>query len=183
MVTSEEIARTPLFAALAEDDRRRLSQSCADIRLAAEHAVYEGEERALFVVHEALAVSVPRRDTRLFGHLVEEGAFMPAMAVPLAADKLETWEAWLAELGGERKAAFADMNARHGLTEHRAYLQPTPDGNFLVLAIHEGPGSDTFLPSLMQSDDEFDRWFVAALTDIHAIDTSAPPPPVAARRL
>ena len=70
---------------------------------------------------------------------------MPAMAAPLAADKLDAWESWVAELGGPRKAAFDDMNARHGLAEHRAYLQPTPDGNFLVLVVYEGPGSDGFL--------------------------------------
>ena len=34
------------------------------------------------------------------------------------------------------------MNARHGLTEHRAYLQPMPDGSFAVLVILEGPGGD-----------------------------------------
>jgi hypothetical protein len=108
---------------------------------------------------------------------------MPAMAIPLAPGKVADWEAWVGELSGPRKAAFEDMNARHGLTEHRAYLQPTPDGGFLVLAIHEGPGSDAFVPSLMQSDDEFDRWFVASLTDLHGIDTAAEPPPPAARRL
>jgi hypothetical protein len=105
------------------------------------------------------------------------------MAAPLAADKLGAWEVWVAELGGERKAAFDDMNDRHGLTEHRAYLQPLPDGNFLVLAIHEGPGSENFLSNVMQSDHEFDRWFVGAVTDLHGIDTSAPPPPMAGRKL
>ncbi|MDP9257633.1 MAG: hypothetical protein M3Q31_13905 [Actinomycetota bacterium] len=49
------------------------------------------------------------------------------------------------------------MNARHGLTEHRAYLQPMPDGNFLVLVIAEGSGSDSFLANTAQSDHEFDR--------------------------
>ena len=82
---------------------------------------------------------------------------MPAMAAPLAADKLDAWEGWVAEFSGPRKAAFDDMNTRHGLTEHRAYLQPAPDGNFLVLAIHEGPGSDNFIANVAQSDHEFDR--------------------------
>lgn len=82
---------------------------------------------------------------------------MPAMAVPLAAENLDTWEAWITELNGPRKAAFDDMNARHGLTEHRAYLQPTPDGNFLVLAVHEGPGAEGFLANAAASDDEFDQ--------------------------
>jgi hypothetical protein len=29
---------------------------------------------------------------------------MPAIAVPLAADKLDAWEVWIAELNGPRKA-------------------------------------------------------------------------------
>jgi hypothetical protein len=108
---------------------------------------------------------------------------MPAIAVPLAADKLDAWEVWIGELNGPRKAEFDDMNARHQLTEHRAYLQPMPDGNFLVLAIHEGPGADSFLTDQMSSDDEFDQWFMKALGDIHGIDASGPVPPTATRKL
>jgi thioredoxin reductase (NADPH) len=53
MVTTDEIAQIPLFASLSAADHRRLSQACADIRLAAgEYAVHEGEERALFAVLE-----------------------------------------------------------------------------------------------------------------------------------
>ncbi len=108
---------------------------------------------------------------------------MPALAAPLAADKLGAWEAWIDELTGARKAEYDDMNARHGLTEHRAYLQPLPDGGFLVLAIHEGPGSEGFLGSLASSDNEFDKWFLGQIAGLHAIDPGAPPPPMAARRL
>jgi len=108
---------------------------------------------------------------------------MPAIAAPLAASKLEVWEAFIAELNGPQKAAFDDMNARHGLTEHRAYLQPMPDGNYLVLAIHEGPGADGFISSVASSDHEFDRWFMSALADANDIDTSGPMPPMATRKL
>jgi hypothetical protein len=108
---------------------------------------------------------------------------MPAIAVPLAADKLDDWEAWIGELNGPRKAAFDDMNARHGLTEHRAYLQQTPDGSFLVIAVHEGPGGDSFIADVVSSDDEFDQWFMKALGDLHGIDASGPSPPMAARKL
>jgi thioredoxin reductase (NADPH) len=53
MVTSEEIAEIPLFASLSAADRQRLSQASADIHLTAgEHAVHEGEDRALYVVLE-----------------------------------------------------------------------------------------------------------------------------------
>jgi hypothetical protein len=108
---------------------------------------------------------------------------MPAIAAPLAADKLDTWEVWIGELNGPQKTAFDDMNARHGLTEHRAYLQPLPDGNFLVLAIHEGPGADGFLANVTSSDHEFDQWFVASMADVHGIDASSPLPPGATRKL
>jgi thioredoxin reductase (NADPH) len=53
VVTPEEIADVPLFASLSATDRERLALACADVRLAAgEHAVHEGEERALFAVLE-----------------------------------------------------------------------------------------------------------------------------------
>ena len=108
---------------------------------------------------------------------------MPALAAPLAADRLSDWEAWIDELVGSRKAEFEDMNARHGVTDHRAYLQPLPDGSFLVLAIHEGPGADTFLPGVMGSDHPFDQWFASSVGEIHGMDASGPMPPLALRRL
>jgi hypothetical protein len=108
---------------------------------------------------------------------------MAGMVAPLASDKLDAWESWIGELTGARKADFDDMNARHGLTDHRAYLQPMPDGNYSVLVIHEGPGGDDFLASVMTSDHEFDRWFVGSVADIHQIDPAGPMPPMAQRRL
>ncbi len=108
---------------------------------------------------------------------------MSGMVAPLAADKLEAWEAWIAELNGPRKADFEEMNARHGLTEHRAYLQPMPDGNYAVLVVHEGPGGDDFMAAVMTSDNEFDRWFRDSVAEIHGMDGSGPMPPMAERRL
>lgn len=51
MVTAEEIAGIALFSSLSADERERLSRAAADIHLAAgEHAVHEGDERALYAV-------------------------------------------------------------------------------------------------------------------------------------
>jgi hypothetical protein len=108
---------------------------------------------------------------------------MAGMVAPLSADKLEDWESWIAELNGARRSEFEDMNRRHGLTDHRAYLQPLPDGGYAVLVIHEGPGGDEFMANVMASDHEFDRWFVGAVADVHGIDPSAGMPPPAERRL
>ncbi len=108
---------------------------------------------------------------------------MPAMAAPLAASNLAAWETWVGELTGSRKAEFDDLNARHGLTEHRAYLQPTPDGNYLVLVVYEGAGADGFLGSVMASDNEFDKWFAGSVASIHDLDPAVPMPPLAQRRI
>lgn len=108
---------------------------------------------------------------------------MPAMAAPLAADKLDAWESWAAELEGPRKAEFEEMNDRYGLEEHRAYLQPMPDGSYLVLVIQEGPGAESFLASVADSDHDFDRWFVGSVADLHGMDPGGEMPPLAARRL
>jgi hypothetical protein len=92
---------------------------------------------------------------------------MATFAVTLAADRLDERESWIAELNAPRRSSFHDMNARHGLTKHQAFLQPTPDGNFLVLVIQEGPGSESFGTSIVESDDEFDRWFMENVASLH----------------
>ncbi len=80
---------------------------------------------------------------------------MAALAAPLAADKLDEWERWIAELTGPRKAELDDMNARHGLDEHRAYLQSQPDGS----------------------------WFAQSVAKLDGLEPGATPSPPAARRL
>lgn len=108
---------------------------------------------------------------------------MGAMAVPITPGKLEAWEAWMAELNGPRKADYDDMNQRHGLTGHRAWLQQTPDGQNMVIAVHEGPGADEFLGKLASSENEFDAWFRGKIEEVHPMDFSGPLPPPAEQRL
>jgi hypothetical protein len=57
-------------------------------------------------------------------------------------------------------------------------LQPTPEGNFLVLVLQEGPGSESFGASLASSDDDFDRWFMENVAALHG-----PMPPATTRYL
>ena len=108
---------------------------------------------------------------------------MPAMAAPLSAGKLEPWQAFADQLTGPRQAEFDDMNRRHDLTDHRAYLQPTPDGNYLTLVVIEGPGADAFFGTVTQSGHDFDRWFVESIVELHEFDLSGPPPPMGERRI
>ena len=102
---------------------------------------------------------------------------MGAFAVPIVPGKLEAWKGWVADLTGARKAEFEDMNTRYNLTGHRAWLQPTSDGQHMVVVVVDGPGADDFMPKLATSANDFDAWFRAGITDVHGIDFSGPLPP------
>jgi len=108
---------------------------------------------------------------------------MGAIVAPIQPGKLNGWEAFMAELNGPRKAEFEDMNERFGVTSHRAWLQQTPDGHQMVIAVHDGPGADAFMGRLATSEDEFDGWFRDQLQEAHGIDLSGPMPPAAEQRL
>ena len=101
---------------------------------------------------------------------------MGAMAVPVAAEKLDQWHAWISELNGPKKAEFEASNARNGLTSHRAWLQTNPDGSHVVIAVHEGPQADSYLQNLAASQDPFDHWFLGSLADAHGMDPAGPLP-------
>jgi hypothetical protein len=101
---------------------------------------------------------------------------MAVMAARLAADEVDAWEAWIGELTGPRRAEFDDINTRHGLTAHEAYLQPAPDGSLLVLVVHGGPGGAGFLGNMAASDNSSDRWFVESVAALHGMDMGSPPP-------
>jgi hypothetical protein len=106
-----------------------------------------------------------------------------AMAAPLVPGKEDTWAAFADQLTGARKAEFDDFNARHGLTDHRAWLQKNPDGSSVVIVVAEGPGAETLMSEFATSDNEFDKWFTAQVAEVHGFDFSAPPPPPAERRI
>lgn len=108
---------------------------------------------------------------------------MGAMAAPLPAANLAAWQSWADELTGSRKSDFDDMNKRHGVTDHRAYLQLSPDGNHVVIVLTDGPGADSFMANAAASDHEFDKWFLAKVGEVHGFDLSGPMPPAAERRI
>ncbi len=71
-------------------------------------------------------------------------------------NKVDTWEAWIEECNGARSAGIKDMNQRHSLTRHAAWLAETPMGA-TVAVLQEGSGSDSFMNMLGKSTNEFDK--------------------------
>lgn len=102
---------------------------------------------------------------------------MGLVVMPIVDGKLEAWKEWAAELQGPRRDDFEDLNRRHGLTRHDAWLAETPAGA-MVVVLHEGPGGDDFVPNVMASDHEVDAWFMEKVVEMHGIDPSQPLPPM-----
>jgi hypothetical protein len=106
-----------------------------------------------------------------------------AFAAPIVPGKEDAWAEFAAQLSGPRKAAFDDFNARHQITEHRAWLQKNPDGSSVVIIVADGPGAETLMGEFTTSDNEFDKWFTEQAAQAHGFDFSAPPPPAPERRI
>nr|WP_319509838.1 hypothetical protein [uncultured Draconibacterium sp.] len=100
---------------------------------------------------------------------------MGIILAPLKKDKLDAWKDWAKSLTGEQNEAFNAFNKKHGLTRHDAWLAETPDGP-VVVALHEGPGSDKFLQSVASTDGPFENSFKEKVLEFHDMDISAPPP-------
>ena len=100
---------------------------------------------------------------------------MALIVAPILEGKVDAWKQWIADLQGPRSNDLTDMNRRYGLTKHVAWLAETPSGA-VVVAIHEGPGSDEFMPKLGPSQNEFDISFKQKLMEIHGMDVNQPPP-------
>jgi len=100
---------------------------------------------------------------------------MGLIIAPLKEDKLEAWKKWAETLSGEKNKAFNEFNKKYGLTRHDAWLAETPDGP-VVVALHEGPGADSFMQSVAESDGSFESDFKEKLMEFHGMDLSGPPP-------
>jgi hypothetical protein len=100
---------------------------------------------------------------------------MGLMVVPIIPGKVEEWKRWTEKLKGEKKAEFDDLNKRHGITRHDAWLAETPAGSVAVV-LHEGTGSDFFMQNVGASKNAFDIWFRESVQGFHGMDLNAPPP-------
>ena len=100
---------------------------------------------------------------------------MGVVLAPILQGKLEAWKQWGEEMTGPRQGEFRDVNRRHGLTRHAAWLAETPSGP-MVIALHEGPGGEEFMEKVASSNHEFDQWFKDKIKELHGMDVTQPPP-------
>ena len=99
---------------------------------------------------------------------------MFAMAIPLLPNKVEEWKKFSHELLGPRKEAFIASRKKLGVRE-RTFLQHTPHGDLVVVTL-EGENPEEAFKNFSKEDNEFTKWFLHQVNNLHGVDLSQPPP-------
>jgi hypothetical protein len=99
---------------------------------------------------------------------------LTAMAVPIMPGKTDQWRRFVGELNGPRHNEYEASRRRLGVHE-RAFFQSTPQGDVVIVTLEGTDPADAFR-RLGSGTDDFTRWFVAQVKEIHGIDLSQPMP-------
>ena len=96
-----------------------------------------------------------------------------AMVVPIQPGKTEQWKKFTNELKQKHFNEF--VASRKKLKVHeRTFLQQTPMGDMVIVTL-EGPDPETAFKNFASGNDEFTRWFVNEVKEIHGMDLNNPP--------
>jgi hypothetical protein len=95
-----------------------------------------------------------------------------AVVFPILPGKTAEWRSFLAELEGPRNAEWAESRKRVGVRE-RAYLQPTPMGDLVILTL-EGDDPARSFGQMVSATDPFTLWFIERVKAIHGVDLATP---------
>jgi hypothetical protein len=97
-----------------------------------------------------------------------------AIAIPIPANKMDQWRAFVAQLTGARKADFAASRNKLKVRE-RTFHQQTPQGDLVVVTL-EGDDPAGAMAGLAEANDPFMQWFKEQVMEIHGVDFNKPPP-------
>ena len=95
-------------------------------------------------------------------------------ALPLLAGKGDAARAFLRDLEGEHRTAYAASEQRLGLTKEVWALQGLPGGEAFVVYI-EGPDVGEAFRRFAVSQDVFDQWFKDRVRETTGADLNVPP--------
>jgi hypothetical protein len=92
-----------------------------------------------------------------------------AFAIPIKPGKSEASRQFGYELmGGSRTQEFDDLQRRLGAIRDYYFLQPSPEGDLLIVF---GEGEWTPLSQVLDPEQNpFDRWFIEQFQEIYGVD-------------
>ena len=91
-----------------------------------------------------------------------------AMAVPIVKGKEDMFKKFIDELNGRWAEEFKESR-KHLNVHERTYHQKTPMGEMIVVTL-EGDNPEYALSQFSKGNDDFTRWFVQQVNEIHGID-------------
>ena len=96
-----------------------------------------------------------------------------AFAVPILPGKEEDWRKFVADLDGSRKSEFLASRKKLKVRE-RVFSQHTPMGDMAIVTL-EGEDPQSSLQQFSSGDDDFTKWFVGKVKELHNFDLTQPP--------
>jgi hypothetical protein len=94
-----------------------------------------------------------------------------ALAVPISKGKEADFKKFLDELNSRWAGDFTESRKQLNVRE-RTFHQKTPDGELVVVTL-EGENPEEAIKQFAQGNDDFTRWFVQSVKEIHNIDLTA----------
>ena len=97
-----------------------------------------------------------------------------AMAIPILPGKTAQWTKFVYELKTTRYNDFTESRRKLNVRE-RTFLQKTPQGDFVIITL-EGQNPQAAFENFGKTNNEFTKWFMEQVKEIHGVDLTAPPP-------
>lgn len=92
-----------------------------------------------------------------------------AFAAPIAPGAKQAWRSLCGDLSGSRKADFAALAARSGVTVIRGALYDKGAGDYACYYV-EGAADDTTLPRALRNGGAFEAWLTERWQEVHGSD-------------
>ena len=97
-----------------------------------------------------------------------------AMAAPILPGKTEQWRKFINELNGKWHNDYVASRKKLNVHE-RSFFQKTPNGDLVIVTL-EGKDPENAFKNFASGNDEFTKWFVKEVKEIHGMDLKNPPP-------
>jgi hypothetical protein len=95
-----------------------------------------------------------------------------AIAMSIIKGKFEQWQVFSNKLKNEYRNEYAKSRKDVGLHE-RTFLQRTPDGDFVIVTLEGNDPLGSF-GKIFQAQDDYTKWFVEQVKELHGFDLSSP---------
>lgn len=96
-----------------------------------------------------------------------------AMVVPVLKGKTEQWKKFSNDLKTRYMKEFNESRKKLGVQE-RTFFQSGPQGDLVIVTL-EGKDPQKAFSQFGQGTDEFTKWFVAQVKEIHGVDLTQKP--------